>query len=203
MASWRSVRSGPARQGDAERRSPLPPSDRPRRRRLLRCIIYVIIYRILHAPHTRVEPDWHHVSTRRPAVVPPLVRPTRDHEARRSRPPDHPPPHQLSWRVRRLTFLCPLGRACACVCGRRRRRRTTRTGRCVRRGGVQTAPRCLPFRDPPPGRRYPATQHRSIVAGRVGRSVVAVNQKGRIFSGTPPYYIIYILYYIYLYNMHL
>lgn len=114
--------------------------------------------------------------------------------------------HPSSWRVRRLTFLCPLGCACACVCGRRRRRRTTHTrtvgGRCVRRGGVQTAPRCLPFRDPPPDGAIPLPDTAASSPGvSVGRSVGRRRkpERSHIFRYSAVLYYLYIILYIYIF----
>lgn len=170
VASWRSVRSGPARQGDAERRSP-PRTDRDGGDYFV--ILYTLLY-IVSSTHRTHESSRTGTMSLPAATpwLPPLVRPTRDHEARRSRPP--PPPRPSSWRVRRLTFLCPLGCACACVCGRRRRRRTThvRDGACGGAASKQRLAVC-PFGTPPRTAlsRYPTPQHRRRACRSVGRSV--------------------------------
>lgn len=160
------------------------------------CFVVIISYPPRTA-HTRVEPDWHHTSTRRLAWVvptaPPLFRPVRDHEARRSRPATRPPPFVLAC----PPFDFPLSSRCACACvyGRRRRRTRTCTVRAVGRAASEQRLAVCPFGTPPGGAtRRPAPQHHRRACRSVGRS--PINQKGRIFSGTPPYYIIYMYIYI-------
>jgi len=189
--TWhRGVRSAAARQGDAERSSPPPPPPRTVRRRRRRLLRSSLLYRILHAPHTRVEPDWHHVSTRRPTVVvPPHHRSSGPHATTRHVvPATRSPP---------FIFACPpfdfplsSRCACACVCGRRRRR--TRSARCARPGGTASEQRLAvcPFGTPPGGAtRRPAPQHRR----RACRSVAGKPERSHIFRYSA------VLYYIYIY----
>lgn len=148
------------------------------------CFVVIISYPPRTA-HTS-EPDWHHTSTRRqPALCPPHRHSSDQYATTRHvvpAPLRHPIPtvrHGVSavW----LSFVLSV-----CMCVR---------VRCVRRGGAASEQRLAvcPFGTPPGGAtRRPAPQHHRRACRSVGRS--PVNQKGRIFSGTPPYYIIFIYY---------
>jgi len=187
------------------RRTPFPTTDRPRRRRLLRYIIRVIVYRILRAPHTRVEPDWHHVSTRRLAMVT-TTRPAHTRPRGTSFPPARPlptPARRLGVSAVWLSFVLSGVRVRACAGGGDDVQHTHTYGT-VRAAGRRPNSASLSALSGPPPRtalsRYPTPQHRRRACRSVGRSVGRRRkpERSHIFRYSAVLY--YLYYYIYLYN---